>query len=57
MKKNKLISVLLTLFVASVLMYSCVDDDFDIPESNPIPVGEIKSIQELKTNYLKSLMM
>lgn len=53
MKKNKLLSVLLTLFVAtSVLMFSCVDDDFDTPPSTTIPVGEVKTIQELKNSFL-----
>lgn len=53
MKKNKLLSVLLTLFVAtSVLMFSCVDDDFDTPPSTTIPVGETITIQELKNSFL-----
>ncbi len=51
MKNKKLISVLLTLFVATVLMYSCVDDDFDTPPSSPIPIGEIITIEEMKDIY------
>lgn len=51
MKKNKLFVLLSTLFIMAVLMYSCVDDDFDTPESNPIPVGNLMTISELKGLY------
>jgi len=52
MKKIKLISVLLSLFLATVMMFSCVDDDFDTPPTSPIPIGEVKTISELKALFL-----
>jgi len=52
MKKIKLISVFLTLFIATMFMYSCVDDDFENPPTTTIPIGEVKTISELKALFL-----
>jgi hypothetical protein len=52
MKKIKLISILLSLFIGTMIMYSCVDDNFDTPPSDPITVGDVKTISELKALYV-----
>ncbi|MCG8411561.1 MAG: DUF5689 domain-containing protein [Bacteroidales bacterium] len=49
MKNYKIISGLLALFTMTVLLFSCVDDDFDVPPVKTIPIGKIKTIADLKT--------
>lgn len=51
MKNKKLISVLLALFAVTVLMHSCVDDEFDTPETSPLPIGDVITIAQMKALY------
>lgn len=51
MKKIKLLSALLSLLFVAMLISSCVDDEFDTPPTNPIPVGEVKTISQIKTQH------
>lgn len=53
MKKYKFQSVLIALFaMISLLTVSCVDDDFDTPPTTLLPIGEVTTIQDLKTSFL-----
>ena len=52
MKKINKKPVLLTfIFAWAILMFSCVDDEFDTPPATTIPVGESITIQEVKNLY------
>ena len=52
MKKMNKFSKMLTLMVAmATLMFACVDDDYDRPDIEQIPVGQIYTIQQIKDLY------
>ncbi len=52
MKKINKKPVLLTfIFAWAIIMFSCVDDEFDTPPATTIPVGESITIQEVKNLY------
>ena len=52
MKKVKnLLQFITFAIVVSLVMFSCVKDDHDTPESNPIPVGDTITVAELKDLY------
>ncbi|MCG8411384.1 MAG: DUF5689 domain-containing protein [Bacteroidales bacterium] len=52
MKNYRIISGLLALFTMTVLLFSCVDDDFDTPKTQTLPVGKLKTIADLKAMTL-----
>jgi len=48
MKNFKKLSILTLLVAVAAIMFSCVDDDYDMPPVKQIPIGEIYTIQQIK---------
>jgi len=51
MKNFKKLSILTLLVAMAAIMFSCVDDDYDMPPVKQIPIGEIYTIQQIKDFY------
>lgn len=47
MKHIKTILILAT----AIILSSCVKEDFDLPPENTLPIGDVVTIQDLKTLY------
>ncbi len=55
MKKYSRFSRIMTLIVAmAAIMFACVDDDFDTPPISEIPVGDVYTIEQIKTLFVDS---
>ena len=48
MKNFKKLSIVTLLVAIAATMFSCVDDDYDMPPVKQIPIGELYTIQQIK---------
>ncbi len=51
LKFHKIFKLFVLLMAGTVLMYGCVDKDFDAPDPLDIPIGEVHTIAELRQMF------